>query len=408
MRRRVTIVLLTVATCAAVLSANGPLAAQTGDVRNQSCDEGKRAKGAGDICTSGSAQASDMIDAVRAIKDEQPIVGVVFGVWKGGEQVVTGALGEAMPGVPATRHVHFRMGNAGETMLVTRLLQLVDEGKVDLDDPLSDYIPDFPNADDVTLDMLARSTSGYADYVTSDEFSNAFEADPFHQWEVDELLAIAASLPPVFTPPGSSWAFSDTNFLLLGQVVEQVGGPVNRQYQWSIYDELGMTDTRVTPTADIPSPVLHAYSAERGLNEDVTFWSPSWVPNAADITSNLADMGKFMTAVGKGTLVSKASHELQISDQNVGLGPLTDETYYGMGIAVANGWLLTNPQVDGYTAVIAYLPEEDTTIVVNATFGPTAPPGTHYAAMVFNALAEIVSPEHAPDLTVSPRGDSTR
>jgi D-alanyl-D-alanine carboxypeptidase len=407
-QRRSTIAIGVALALTCVLSLGATAGAQTSDVQDRKCESGKRVKGDGDVCIDSSKQSTEMLDAVRTDKTENPIVGVVFGVWKGGEQVITGALGDALPGVAASRQDHFRMGNAGEMMLVTRLLQLVDEGKVKLDEPLSKYLPDFPNADQVTLDMLARSISGYGDFVTSDEFSSQLEADPFRQWTPEEIIDIAAGLPPAFSPPASSWAFSDTNFVLLGQVVEQIDGPINAQYEKSVYDELGMTDTRMTPTAEIPSPVLHAYSAERGLNEDTTFWSISWLPVAADITSNLDDMGRFITAVGKGTLVSKKSHELQVGEQNVGLGPLTAQTYYGMGLAVANGWILTNPQVDGYTAVIAYLPDEDTTIVVNATFGPTAPPGTHYAALVFNSLADIVSPAHAPNLTVSPRGSSTK
>jgi CubicO group peptidase (beta-lactamase class C family) len=407
MRRRSAAIGSLAVLVATVLSVGSPALAQTSNVQDRKCEEGKRAKGEGDVCTSGSKQATEMLETVRRLKADNPIVGLVFGVWKGGEQVVTGALGEALPGVPATRDVHFRMGNVGEMMSVTRLLQLVDEGKVSLDDKLSEYFPDFPNADEVTLDMLARSITGYQDFVTVPAFYETFEADPFRQWTLDELLAFAADSPPVFSPPGSSWAFSDTNFILLGNVVEQIDGPINDQYEKSIYEQLEMTDTRSTTTAEIEPPVLHAYSAERGKNEDVTFWSISWEPVAGDVSSNLADMGKLGEAVGKGTLVSKKSHELQVGTQNVGLGPLTKKMYYGMGTIVANGWIGTNPQVDGYTATVFYLPEEDTTIVVNATFGPTAPVGTHYAAMVFNALAEIVSPDHAPNLSVRPRGASS-
>ena len=60
-------------------------------------------------------------------------------------------------------------------------------------------------------------------YVTTDEFNTRLHADPFQQWTPDELLAIAMKQPPVFAP-GTSWAFSDTNFMLLGQILEQVSG----------------------------------------------------------------------------------------------------------------------------------------------------------------------------------------
>jgi hypothetical protein len=79
-----------------------------------------------------------------------------------------------------------------------------------------------------------------------------------------------------------------------------------------------------------------------------------------------------------------------------------------MGFVIADGWLVNNPQIDGYTDVVAYLPAQKTAVVVSATFGPAAPPGFHYAALVFNRITEIVSPDHQPKLQVQPRGESTR
>ena len=344
---------------------------------------------------------------MRTLKDENPIHSVVFGVWTKGKEVVSGTLGEALPGVRATRRDHFRVGNVQEAVLTTRLLQLVEEKKLSLDDKLSKYMPDFPQADEVTLEMLARSTSGYADFVTSDEFATAFEDDPFRQWTPDEIIDIAAGLPPEF-PPGTSWAFSDTNFVLLGQVIEKLDGPINEQYQQPIYNEIGLTDTRVTPTAEMLSPVLHSYSAERGANEDATFWSPSWVPNAGDMSSNLSDMAKWAAALAEGTVLSKKSHEIQFSDELSGVGPFTDDLYYAMGFVVAKGWVINNPQIDGYTVVVAYHPATKTAVVVSATITPDAPPGYHAAALVFNHITEIVSPDDLPDLSVQPRGESNR
>jgi D-alanyl-D-alanine carboxypeptidase len=392
----------------ALAVAASPAAAQDRQLRTRCA--GRAAAGGDDVCLArGNAQASEILDTVRQQRDENPEVGtVLFGVWTNGKEIATGALGDALPGVPATRRDHFRVGNVQESFLTTLLLQLVEDGKVSLDDPLSKFVPDFPDAENVTLDMLARSVSGYGDFVTSDEFSDAFVADPFRQWTPEEIIDIAARQPAVF-PPGTSWAFSDTNFVLLGQALEQAGGgSIERQQQQRIYRELGLRNTRVTPTAEMLPPVLHAYSAERGQNEDITYWSPSWVPNAGDMFTNLADMGTWAEALGEGTVLSKRSHELQVGDQNAGLGPLTADRYYGMGLLVVNDWVLTNPQVDGYTGIVAYLPSEKTAVVVSATFTPDAPPGFHSAALIFNSIAAILDPDNAPTIPVQPRGESTR
>jgi D-alanyl-D-alanine carboxypeptidase len=297
-----------------------------------------------------------------------------------------------------------RIGNVSESLMTTLLLQMVQARRVNLDDKVAKWFPDFPEADQVTLKMLATSTSGYADFVTSDEFGTRFEADPFHRWTAPEILAIARSLPPVFAP-GTSWAFSDTNFVLLGQILQRVGRkPYSKLVQRGILDRAGMRNTAYTTTAAIPEPVLHAYSNERGKYEEATYWSPTWVLNAGTGTSNLADLLSWARVLGTGSLLSKRSHELQVGDENVGLGPLTEKFHYAMGAAVVNDWILANPQIDGYTGVVAYLPAKHAAVAVSATFAQGGDISVQYAGMVFNAIAALIDPAHAPNINVCPRG----
>jgi D-alanyl-D-alanine carboxypeptidase len=103
----------------------------------------------------------------QALSAHYKVRATLFGVWIGGRKLVTGAYGEALPGVPATTADHFRIGNITESITTTLLLQFVDQGRMRLDDPLSKWLPSLPGAGQVTLGMLASSTSGYADYVTS-------------------------------------------------------------------------------------------------------------------------------------------------------------------------------------------------------------------------------------------------
>jgi D-alanyl-D-alanine carboxypeptidase len=204
----VTILTMTCALAGTAVDAGAKNATKRDTTR---CTSGKRAPG-GDICVArGNALATRILDGVREVDERQPIRGLVFGVWIKGKEVLTGALGEQVPGVPTTRNVHFRLGNTAETIMGTLLLRMVDQGKVHLDDPVSKWYPDLPEADQVTLEMLASNTSGYADYATTDEFNTWLEADPFQDWTPDELLAIAMKQRTLFAP-GTSWAFSDTNY----------------------------------------------------------------------------------------------------------------------------------------------------------------------------------------------------
>jgi D-alanyl-D-alanine carboxypeptidase len=359
--------------------------------------------GGGQTASAATPSGKKITRTVRALTETYPVRSTLFGVWKDGRRLASGALGESRPGVPATRADHFRIGNTGESLMTTLLLQLVDQGRVSLDDPLSNWLPNLPGAQQVTLGMLARSTSGYADYVTTDEFVDSLNANPFQRWKVSELVSLAFSRPSLFAP-GTSWAFSDTNFLLLGKVLRRATGkPVDRLLRQRIWSELGMNETEMRIGPHIPAPVMHGYSRQRGRYEDTTRWSPSWARRFANVTSSLGDMGRWAEALGTGSLLSRRSHALQVGPQNVGLGPFTQEFYYAMGFGVTNGWIAANPQLLGYNGVVSYLPSKRAAVVVFTTQGPKGKGSVAYASAVYNRIGKLLAPNHAPSLPVCPR-----
>jgi len=355
--------------------------------------------------TAGAATPSGkkITRTVRALTNRHPLRSTLFGVWINGRPLASGALGVSQPGVPATRADHFRIGNTTESFTTTLLLQLVDEGRLSLDDPLSKWFPSLPGARQVTVGMLARSVSGYADYVTTKRFEKRFNADPFRRWRVAELLRLAFSRPPLFAP-GTSWAFSDTNFVLLGKVLRRVTGePVARLLRRRILGKLGLRQTAMRTHSHIPRPVMHGYDRRHGRYEDTTSWSPSWARYTGDMTSTLGDMGRWARALGAGSLLSARSHALQVGPQNVGLGPLTPNRYYAMGLAVSNGWIAVNPQLIGYNGVVSYLPSKRIAVVVFTTQGPKANPSVAYASAIYNRIGTLLAPMRPPNLPVCPR-----
>jgi D-alanyl-D-alanine carboxypeptidase len=327
-------------------------------------------------------------------------------VWIGDQPAVSGAIGAAMPGVPASRDMRFRTGNVNEAFETTLLLQYVDQGKVKLTDPIAKWYPALPNAGQVTLKNLSASTSGYADFVANPDFAAQLDANPFRQWTPDELINFAMATPPQF-PPGKSWAFSDTNFVLLGQILQKIGGrPLPELMRAMIYDKLGLRHTAETTTAEIAPPVMHAYTNERGPFEDATYWNISWEPGAGDMTSDVAEMGRFAQAIGKGTLLSPASHGQQLTNENIGLGPLTPSLYYGLGVALGKGWILMNPQVDGYSGVVAYHPAKRIAVVIASTMGPSGDINIAYSSAMFLRMAQVLTPGQVPALSATPRGNN--
>jgi len=116
-------------------------------------------------------------------------------VTKGGTVVTTRAFGPSMTGVPATPAMHFRNGAVAFAYVATLLMEYVDERKVSLNDPISRWMPKLPEANKVTLKMLANQTSGYPDFETDPAWTAAFNADPFHLFTYQERLRYAFARP---------------------------------------------------------------------------------------------------------------------------------------------------------------------------------------------------------------------
>ncbi len=345
---------------------------------------------------------------------------VILKVTIDGEEIVTAALGESMTGVPATTEMHFRNGAVAISYVSTLLLVFVDQGLVSLDDPVSTWLPDLPDAERVTLRMLANMTAGYPDYVQNEALDTELYADPFRQWTPEELIAIGLSTPRVFAP-GTNWDYSHTNYVILGQAMEAIGGAsLNVLLQDNVLDPLGLADTTDPGTTAIPDPVLHAFTSERRealgiatgtrFYEESTFWNPSWtISQGAIQTTNIHDMAATAVAIGEGTLLSPESHTAQTAPDLLGFGePLEgcpnchtlDERYnYGLGVVRSGPWLLQNPLFGGYGAVEAYLPEERIAIAVAATFAEASfdDQGNYrfgFASQrIFEDIAELLAPD---------------
>src|SRR6266850_4810145 len=161
-----------------------------------------------------SEQASGITAIVQKAMKTEHLRAVIVKVTQGDKVVISQAFGESMTGVPATTAMHFRNGAVAFAYLGTLLMEFVDEHKVKLDDTIERWMPDLPQADEVTLKMLANQTSCYPDYETDPKWLDAFIADPFHIWTFEERMKYAFARPIQFEP-GTNWSYSHTNFMIL-------------------------------------------------------------------------------------------------------------------------------------------------------------------------------------------------
>lgn len=342
---------------------------------------------------------------------------LIVRVTTGGEDIYTAALGESMTGVPATPAMHVRNGFVAYSYIATILLEFVDRKMISLGDKLSEYLPELPESRAVTIKMLANSTSGYADYVYQPAVTDGIYADPFRQWTTADLIKIGTSAPPTF-PPGTNWAYSHTNYAILGTVLAKVGGqPLSQLMRQYIFEPMGLMHTQGSDTPKIPGPVLHTFSSERRetlgippgtpFYEETTFWNPSWTaPQGASQTTDVTDLATSIQAIGSGKLLSPQSHRAQVAPYLVGFGhpasgcpACTENTTarsFGLGVILQGPWITGNKFYAGSGAIIGYLPAEQLAIAVITTYQQAAFDShgdvTDAGPAILSALAEALAP----------------
>ncbi|MFC9399342.1 serine hydrolase domain-containing protein [Streptomyces sp. NPDC057027] len=349
-------------------------------------------------------KARRILDITRKAKSDLKLKSVELRVTIDGREVVTDALGESMTGVPAEPDMHFRAGSVAFAHIGTVLLQLVEEGRVDLDDTVEQWLPTVPKANRITLRMLATNTTGLHDYVTDPAFLAELEPHPFRQWTPAQLLSYPYS-HSFWYEPGTSWSYSHANYLLLVQALEKITGTrIDELVKERVTGPLGMRNTQNNFTPDIPRPVLHAFTSDRGFYEESTFWNPSWTtaPGAV-ITTHICDLATSARAIGSGELLSYRSYRTLLNPGTVGLGGAsatcpasiclkqTEAKHFGLGVIVVNGWVLQNPSFSGYAAIQAYLPSKGLAIAVSATKDPDTPDG-NMAEVVAQRIAAALAP----------------
>ena len=140
-------------------------------------------------------------------------------------------------------------------MTAAVILQLAQEGKLSLDDPVSKYVPDVPNGDNITIAQLLEMRSGLYNYTNAPEISATIDRDPTKVWTPAELLAIAFAHPPNF-PPGTEYEYNNTNYALLGLIAEKVDGkPLAQVDAGPVVRAAGICRTPCSPPAPrAPSP----------------------------------------------------------------------------------------------------------------------------------------------------------
>lgn len=275
---------------------------------------------------------------------------------------------------PVAPDARFRIASITKTFVATVVLQLVQEGQLRLDEPLSNYLPSFPDAQQVTIRQLLNHTSGIPDYGRTHGFAKELLAHRDRRWSTAEVLGLIAGRDRDFAP-GTGYAYSNTDYVLLGQVIGAVTGSTwAQQVRRRILDPLNLADTHVAGAEPVPGGVLPGYfdADNDGDREDFEAGRP-WPAletsegPAGAITSTAADVATFGDALFGGRLLAPTTLRQMTAEgphhprnRNYGLGLEVLRPDYRTTIWGHGGFL------PGFQSVLWYVPSADLVIVVLA------------------------------------------
>ncbi len=278
----------------------------------------------------------------------------------------TSSYGSAEDGadVPITGDTAFRIASNTKVMTGTIILQLVDEGRIALADPVSKYWDGVPNGDAITITDLLDMRSGIADYESLPGVDDGIYEDPSRYWSPQELLALGFAEPPT-AEPDTEFHYSNTSTILLGLIAERVTGEqLDRLFTERLFDPLGL-DASVYPVPHdtaMPEGSAHGYSWHDGELVDITELDPSIGGAAGAAISTARDAAAWIEAMTDGALLSPELQKLRMDS----LAPISPDspTGYGLAILGVRGYYGHTGEIPGFNSVIVRDPARDLTIVL--------------------------------------------
>jgi CubicO group peptidase (beta-lactamase class C family) len=307
--------------------------------------------------------------------------------------------------VPASPETQFRIGSVSKQFTAAAILRLAGENRLSIKDTLAKYFPKYPSGDKITLYELLTHTSGLHNYTAHPDFM-AKVTQPISP---TELVAWFQDDPPDFAP-GEQFRYSNTGYILLGQIVEKVSGMSLSEYlNQQFFIPLNMHDTGLYLNAVPPPHAAKGYSFRDKMINPAVDWDMSWAAGAGGLYSTVGDLWRWTEALHDGRVLSPQELQMMLTE-----GTATKkETLirYGMGLCHSEiGWLPVighNGGVDGFGSAVTWFPETKVTIVVLENAQPTPPDIDPHEILVLAAHA-FLGPEmtaHAPkiNLPINPK-----
>jgi len=290
-------------------------------------------------------------------------------------KVWTGTSGISHGTVPIEPDMLFMIGSITKNVVAALALQLVEEGILSLDDPLSKWLPAYPHVDSTTtLRQLLNHTSGIYMFWSNQRIWDDMTKDESKIWTPEEVLSYIKE--PYFAP-GEGYRYSNTNYLLLAMIIEKAtGSKLSTQFKERFWQPLGITNAYLSIQEEIPDKWAHVFGdnfRNDGSWQDVTF-----EPRAAHDSIGFGSAGLYMTAedlarwchaIFEGEVVSQQSMDEML--RFVDIGFFNKKRGYGLGVQRFRRKMGSGETAIGHSgggigsgAHMVHLPEHHVSVVV--------------------------------------------
>ena len=324
--------------------------------------------------TSDKAELEKKVDdLVKPYFDGSKIAGIAVGVFRGNEKILLKAYGFADLefDVELPTNASFEIGSVTKQFTAAATLQLVQQGKLSLDDEVTKYLTFDTKGKTVTIRHLLSHTSGIKGY-TELPFFEDFMVRKFKR---DTLLRMVEKEPFDFDP-GNVLIYNNTAFFMLGLIIEKVSGKPYEEYLTdNLLAKAGMTNTYYCSENKVTKNRAHGYEYREDVLVRAPYLDHTWPYSAGSLCSTVEDLIKWNNALHKGKLLDNITYNELIKPTELNDGSVTK---YAKGITVTERQgkrvLEHGGAIPGFLSENSYYPDDDVSIVVLAnTIGPASP-----------------------------------
>jgi len=268
--------------------------------------------------------------------------------------------------IPVITETKFRIGSIGKQFTASAILELQEQGLLNISDPLTKYISDYPRGNEITLYHLLTHTSGIQNYTQKDGFwiRSKIPIEPdslINQFKYDSLKF----------SPGEDWQYSNSNYFLLGQIIEKVSGKTYAEYlNATFFVPLGMKNTGVHDMFEVYDNAASGYEYGQGKIYNAEQRHDSHIGGAGNLYSTAKDLFVWNEAIFNGEALSESSYQNAMTPVKWGDGKevTADGFKYGCGWGIMNykgvKLIAHGGGFNGFDCWISRYPDHNVTIVV--------------------------------------------